>query len=452
MKETITNFLKNFKKKILVIKSCDYEHVKRVIESSIFDFNLSAPVEFQKSVFTQNIFEESISFIDFLKELRGQPYTVGIAYLAEVTPEIALSMYYYAPQKLIVISPVLKPDVAVEPFVEVITDRADDMEEVVAEILEKYRQKGREISVDGNVVHALKGLSRVEAEQIVVDSIIETGKVEYGFIISRKKRLFEKDSVLQLVTPPADIDPAVGLEAVKNIVVSSYRSGLGKGTLLLGVAGVGKSLLAQNLAREFPVIRFNISKVYSKYLGETEQRLDAALQRLQQFGEGFVFIDEFEKAMASAAHGQDGGASMRVLGMLLEFMQNREGNLYFLGTANRIEMLPAELLRPGRWDFIFSIPFPPQHVVRKVVEHYSQKYEIPVSQELISEEFITPADIATIYRVAKMLGKTPEQAKIYVKRTRNLYNDVKTYIKALNSMGLNVWELNEQGDYCPVIV
>lgn len=454
MKEKISLFLKNFKKKIMVIRSSDYEHVRKVIEESLIDFNTIAHFEFRKKFYTQNIFETSeyATFIDFLKDIQEQSYYLGIAYLAEVTPEIALSMYYYSPQKLIVITPSFENNVAVEPFVEIIDDTREDMANVVENIVNKYKEKGKNVEVDSDALHALKGLSRVEAEQIVVDSIVSTGKVTCPYIISKKQKLFEKDNILSIVTPGNDIDPALGLEPVKNIITSSYRSGIGKGTLLLGVAGTGKSLLAQNLAREFPVIRFNVSTVYNKYLGATEQRFESALQRLQAFGEGFVFIDEFEKAMASASHGQDGGASMRILGMLLEFMQNRKGNLYFLGTANRIEMLPAELLRPGRWDFIFSIPFPPQHVIRKVVEHYSQKYEVPVEESIISEEYITPADIATIYRVARMLSKNAEQSKIYVKRTKNLYSDIKGYLKVLNGVGLNIWELNEQGDYCPIVI
>jgi SpoVK/Ycf46/Vps4 family AAA+-type ATPase len=63
--------------------------------------------------------------------------------------------------------------------------------------------------------------------------------------------------------------------------------------LLQGARGTGKTLAAHVLAHALAldVLRVDLAQVVSKYLGETEQHLDAIFERAEQAG-AILFLDE----------------------------------------------------------------------------------------------------------------------------------------------------------------
>ena len=70
-----------------------------------------------------------------------------------------------------------------------------------------------------------------------------------------------------------------------------------------------------------------------------------------------LWIDELEKAFASGGS-EDGGVSQRILGSFLSWMQERNGDVFVVATANDIQALPPEFLRKGRFDEIFFVDLP----------------------------------------------------------------------------------------------
>lgn len=69
---------------------------------------------------------------------------------------------------------------------------------------------------------------------------------------------------------------------------------------------------------------------------------------------------EIDKAFANITSGMDGdsGTSQRVFGTLLTWMQEKTAPVFVVMTANRAEVLPAELIRKGRIDEIFWVDLP----------------------------------------------------------------------------------------------
>jgi AAA+ superfamily predicted ATPase len=449
MTEKIIAFLRNPVKKIAVIKTRDYKRVSDVIQSAVINLNLQFNTELKVKTFIpgQSLYTE-VEYTDlseFLKAL--QKDQIGVVWLSELEAEIAVASYHFCQGKIFILTPVYIPSVKEDVYTSVISDEYSyDVAAIISQVDNQIiKNKNRHLEIEEGVDACFKGLSYIEASQTIWDACIENNfQLTKKFVLEKKQRIFEKDHTLQLITPQ-EVDKAVGLEHVARIIMNSYKSGIGKGTLLLGIAGCGKTLLAENLAREVPVIKFNLGRIYSKYVGESEERLEGALQRLEAFGEGIVFVDEIEKALASTTFGNDGGVSMRVLGLLLGWMQRRKGNLYMLGTANRLDMLPPELIRPERWDFIFGITFPPQKVLSQVIQYYAEKYQLETEMDLLKEEYITPADISSIYRAAKMTGLPVKEAARLVKRTRNLYPEVEVTLKLINKFSVPVWDLDETG-------
>jgi SpoVK/Ycf46/Vps4 family AAA+-type ATPase len=130
---------------------------------------------------------------------------------------------------------------------------------------------------------------------------------------------------------------------------------------MLGVQGAGKSLSAKAVATawQMPLMRMDVGALYDKYIGESERRLRETLRQAEAMAPVILWIDEIEKAFASAAsRSTDGGLSQRMFGTLLTWMQERRGQVFTVATANDIEALPPELLRKGRFDEIFFVDLP----------------------------------------------------------------------------------------------
>jgi SpoVK/Ycf46/Vps4 family AAA+-type ATPase len=107
--------------------------------------------------------------------------------------------------------------------------------------------------------------------------------------------------------------------------------------------------------------------LYASFIGESERNLREALRQTEMMSPVVLWIDEIEKAFASAAsRSADGGLSQRMFGTLLTWLQERKAPVFVVATANDIEALPPELLRKGRFDEIFFVDLP-NYEVRKEI-------------------------------------------------------------------------------------
>jgi len=127
----------------------------------------------------------------------------------------------------------------------------------------------------------------------------------------------------------------------------------------LGVPGCGKSLSAKAVAAEWglPLLKLDPSNLYNKYVGESESNFKRAMRAAERMAPVVLWIDELEKAFASGG-GEDGGVSQRILGSFLSWMQERNGDVFVVATANNVQSLPPEFLRKGRFDEIFFVDLP----------------------------------------------------------------------------------------------
>jgi SpoVK/Ycf46/Vps4 family AAA+-type ATPase len=68
-----------------------------------------------------------------------------------------------------------------------------------------------------------------------------------------------------------------------------------------------------------------------------------------------VWFDEIELGITSAATAGEQG---RIFAFFLTWMQEKVRGLFVAATANRIDLLPAEMIRKGRFDQVFFIDLP----------------------------------------------------------------------------------------------
>ena len=135
-----------------------------------------------------------------------------------------------------------------------------------------------------------------------------------------------------------------------------------RGLLLLGVQGCGKSLTAKAIASQWalPLLRLDIGRVFGGLVGSCEENLRRAIRVAESAAPAVLWIDEIDKALSGSASSNvsDGGTTARVLGTFLTWLQEKTAPVFVVATANRVEGLPPELLRKGRFDEIFFIDLP----------------------------------------------------------------------------------------------
>lgn len=222
-------------------------------------------------------------------------------------------------------------------------------------------------------IQALRGLTRVEARQLVGQCLLDDDRLDVediARVLARKRQRLGEAGVLTYVS--AEDAPRVG--GMKNLrhwlrlrreALSERARQFGldppRGILLLGVQGCGKSLMARATAAEWrmPLLRMDVGALYDKFIGETERHLRRALQQAEAMAPCVLWMDEIEKAFASAAsHNVDGGLSQRMFGALLTWLQDHRQPVFVVATANDIAALPPELIRKGRFDEIFFVDLP----------------------------------------------------------------------------------------------
>jgi SpoVK/Ycf46/Vps4 family AAA+-type ATPase len=220
------------------------------------------------------------------------------------------------------------------------------------------------------MVKALKGLSLQQIRNVVNSCILKDARLDSADLTEiekYKKELFDREGILEYfgAESPSDI---AGFENLKKWILDrknsffSDKTGLPppKGLLLLGVQGCGKSLAAKVIAGQLgiPLYRLDLNRLYSKYIGETEENLRKALKTVERLAPVCLWVDEIEKAFAASSGDVDGGVSRRVLGTMLTWMQERADRSFIAATSNDINSLPPELLRKGRFDEIFFADLP----------------------------------------------------------------------------------------------
>jgi hypothetical protein len=224
------------------------------------------------------------------------------------------------------------------------------------------------------LVHSLSGMTLPEARRVLATCLLDDGALDAADlprVLAAKKEELEESSVLELFPSGAGNPDLGGLQRLKEWLrrvragFSERARELGlrppRGVLLVGVQGCGKSLAAKEIAREWglPLARLDPSRLFDKYVGESERNLRAAFATAEALAPVVLWIDEIEKVFAGGgASESDAGLSRRLFGSLLTWMQEHEGAVFLAATANDLSAMPPELLRKGRFDEVFFIDLP----------------------------------------------------------------------------------------------
>lgn len=223
---------------------------------------------------------------------------------------------------------------------------------------------------DEEIIDAALGMTAFEAENAFSVSMVRTKKFDPAVIRREKAAIVKKTGLLEVVETNLSLKDVGGLnnlkawlEARKNCFSMDARAyGLvpPKGLLMAGLPGTGKSLTAKCTASIFqrPLLRLDVSRIYQKYVGESEDNLRRCLHIAEAIAPCVLFIDELEKAFAGVSSEGDSGVSKRIFGSFLTWMQEKTADVFIVATANDVSGLPPAFLRGGRFDAIFWVDLP----------------------------------------------------------------------------------------------
>jgi AAA+ superfamily predicted ATPase len=278
---------------------------------------------------------------------------------------------------LIITTPVLKiPDELEKELtlVECPLPNAEQLGLLLDGILESNKEIKKSLNDKdrASLIKAALGLSSPEAENAFSLSYAKgKGKGwDQSVVIDEKINAIKKSGILEFIpNKMSGLDDIGGLYAFKEwarkrkkaFTEKARKFGLvpPKSVLLVGVPGSGKSMMAGCLAAEFelPLIKLDVGRIFGSLVGQSENNLRSALKMAEAISPCVLMIDEIEKGFSSSGGETDGGTSTRVLGHFLTWMQEQNKVLVF-ATANKVEALPPEMLRMGRWDLMAGLTLP----------------------------------------------------------------------------------------------
>ncbi|MEW6770108.1 MAG: AAA family ATPase [Bacillota bacterium] len=244
------------------------------------------------------------------------------------------------------------------------------------------------------LVEAALGMTVQEAENAFSLAVVRhraLNKDAVETVMQEKVNIVRKSKLLEFY--PAEeggFDAVGGLQnlkewlAVRRCAFSGEARRLGiaapKGILLAGVPGTGKTLTARAVAKAWgwPLLRFDVGRVYGSLVGESESRMRQVLRLAETVAPVVMLIDEAEKGLAGfqSSGSTDSGVTARVMGDLLTWMNDKTAPVFVVATVNRIEMLPPELLRKGRFNEIFFVDLPDEEERREIFSIHLRKRNI----------------------------------------------------------------------------
>ncbi len=248
---------------------------------------------------------------------------------------------------------------------------------------------------------SLRGLTLDDVDHVIRRAAAAGSSDLAHQVALAKFALVRRNEVFEHVTERASIDDIGGLSRLKDWarrrvgLLGDHARAAGRpiprGILLMGVSGCGKSLAAKALSAlwNVPLFRLDMNRVYSGGHGRPADAFSRALGAIETAAPAVLWIDEFERALGLTSDATVLDQSL-ILSSLLTWMQEHRAPVFVAATANRIEALPAELIRRGRFDEIFFCDLPDDGERREILEIHLRRHRAPPDLEI--ERLIAPTD------------------------------------------------------------
>ncbi len=266
-----------------------------------------------------------------------------------------------------------------------------DREEIrveFAKIAKLYPEGSVEKSFEDDIVSSLTGLSMPEVEALthrIFKSEVKEKDEFFELLFAEKQAMIRKSGYLEFTPPRVRMETMGGLGNLKEWLLKRQQIfskeamaadiPIPKGLLMMGVSGCGKSMAVKIIPAlwKVPLYRLDMNLIFSGIYGSPEATFHNALRSLETVAPAVLWIDEIENALGM----DEGGVkiSTQIFSSFLTWMQEKPPLIFIAATANRIQALPAEVIRKGRFDQIFFVDLPTESERRDIFKIYLQKYK-----------------------------------------------------------------------------
>ncbi|MBZ5497321.1 MAG: AAA family ATPase [Acidobacteriia bacterium] len=235
-----------------------------------------------------------------------------------------------------------------------------DLEEMIAFLADEVRVLGRQgFKIDSGeqamfkIARALQGLTVDEARHALRRALALGGTLDEDsapLLLEEKKLIVNQSGgLINYVADGTQIEHVGGLEYLKKWLLERRRLFMEresltadivpKGVLVMGVSGCGKSLSVKAISSCFglPLYRIDMIEVFSGRHGTPDGAFAEACRTVESLAPAVVWFDEIE--MGLTGQGTEAGTN---LGRIFAFF----------------DLLPAEMIRKGRFDEVFFIDLP----------------------------------------------------------------------------------------------
>jgi SpoVK/Ycf46/Vps4 family AAA+-type ATPase len=208
-------------------------------------------------------------------------------------------------------------------------------------------------------------------------------------VLSEKEQMSRKEGVLEFVPPRFSLEDVGGYNILKTWLQKRQalfsRDALDagipipKGILLMGISGCGKSLCVKTISTlwNLPLFRLDMNAVFGT--DNPEMTFLRALRAVEAVSPAVLWIDEIEMGVGGYREGQDASMS-RIFSGFLTWMQEKSALVFVAATANRIHLLPAEIIRKGRFDQVFFVDLPNEEERKQIFGIHLKKAKQDVSK------------------------------------------------------------------------
>jgi SpoVK/Ycf46/Vps4 family AAA+-type ATPase len=245
----------------------------------------------------------------------------------------------------------------------------------MADFLREEIQRIAKDSFPGETILAqfagvLQGLTLDEARYALRRALAVSrtlGPESLPALLEEKRLLVNRSGVVEFIPTTYTLDGVGGLDGLKKWLLErrklfQLRDAVSdeivpKGLLMMGIPGCGKSLCVKAIASAFqlPLYRVDMTEIFSGRHGKPEGVFVQACHMMEDMAPAVMWFDEIEMGITSS---ESGGEQGRIFAFFLTWMQEKTRGLFVAATANRIDLLPAEMIRKGRFDEVFFVDLP----------------------------------------------------------------------------------------------
>ncbi|MFI5165011.1 MAG: AAA family ATPase [Thermoanaerobaculales bacterium] len=245
---------------------------------------------------------------------------------------------------------------------------------------------------------SLRGMSLLEVEHLLRRLLARHPNLDDTFmaeVLAEKEQVMRKEGILEFVPPDRALADLGGLDQLKTWVRQRARlftaealaQGLPrpKGILMMGMSGCGKSLAVKVIATEWklPLFRLDMNLVFAGVQGSPEWVFHRALEGIEAVAPAVLWVDEIEMGIAGYSEGQTGSVT-RIFSTFLTWMQEHKNDTFIAATANRINLLPAEIIRKGRFDQVFFVELPSEEERKEILTIHLRRQRLdPAKYDLL---------------------------------------------------------------------